>query len=209
MNLKVLGVDGKETGQSVKLSDKIFAIEPNDHAMWLDVRSIRANQRQGTHATKNRSAVRGGGKKPFRQKGTGRARQGTSRAPHHSGGGVVFGPSPRSYSSGINKKVKVLAKKSALTYKAKNNDLIVVKNFESNEVSTKNLKNMLNALNLTDSKVLFLTEKNEPKLYLSSRNLFKVEMRESITFSTYDVLNAKKIVVQEGVLNAINEVYGK
>jgi large subunit ribosomal protein L4 len=209
MNLKVLGVDGKETGQTVKLSDKIFAIEPNDHAIWLDVRSIRANQRQGTHSSKNRSAVRGGGKKPFRQKGTGRARQGTSRAPHHSGGGVVFGPSPRTYSSGINKKVKVLAKKSALTYKAQNNDLIVVKNFESNDVSTKNLKNMLNALNLTDSKVLFLTEKNETKLYLSSRNLFKVEMRESITFSTYDVLNAKKIVVQEGVLNAMNEVYGK
>jgi large subunit ribosomal protein L4 len=209
MNLKILGIDGKETGQSAKLSDKIFAIEPNDHAIWLDVRSIRANQRQGTHATKNRSAVRGGGKKPFRQKGTGRARQGTSRAPHHSGGGVVFGPSPRSYSSGINKKVKVLAKKSVLTYKVQNNDLIVVKNFESNEVSTKNLKNMLNALNLKDSKVLFLTEKNEPKLYLSSRNLFKVEMRESITFSTYDVLNAKKIVVQEGVLTAMNEVYGK
>ena len=209
MNLKVLSVDGKETGQSVKLSNKIFAIDPNDHSIWLDIRSIRANQRQGTHATKNRSAVSGGGKKPFRQKGTGRARQGTSRAPHHVGGGIVFGPSPRTYSSGINKKVKVLAKKSALTYKAKNNDLIVVKNFDSNEVSTTNLMNMLTALNLTDSKVLFLTEKNEPKLYLSSRNLHKVEMRESIAFSTYDVLNAKKLVVQEGVFKAMNEVYGK
>lgn len=209
MDLKVLDINGKETGQSVKLSKKIFAIEPNDHAIWLDVRSIRANQRQGTHASKNRSAVRGGGKKPFRQKGTGRARQGTSRAPHHAGGGIVFGPSPRSYRVNINKKVKVLAKKSALTYKAKNKDLIVVKNFETKEVSTKNLKNMLTALNLGDSKVLFLTEKNDSKLYLSSKNLHKVELRESISFSTYDVLNANKLVVQEGVLNTMNEVYGK
>ena len=109
MNLKVVDVNGKETGQSVKLSDNIFAIEPNDHAIWLDIRSIRANQRQGTHATKGRSDVRGGGKKPFRQKGTGRARQGTTRAPHHVGGGRSFGPSPRSYNVGINKKVKSLA----------------------------------------------------------------------------------------------------
>jgi large subunit ribosomal protein L4 len=209
MNLKVLDINGKETGQSVKLPEKVFAIDPNDHAIWLDVRSIRANNRQGTHASKNRSAVRGGGKKPFRQKGTGRARQGTSRAPHHTGGGIVFGPSPRTYSVGINKKVKVLAKKSALTYKAKNKDLIIVKNFESNEVSTKNLMNMLDALSLADSKVLFLTEKNERKLYLSSKNLYKIEMRESTTFSTYDVLNAKKLIMQEGVLNAMNEVYGK
>lgn len=209
MNLKILDINGKETGQSVKLSEKVFAINPSDHAIWLDVRSIRANQRQGTHATKNRSAVSGGGKKPFRQKGTGRARQGTIRAPHHSGGGVVFGPSPRTYSVGINKKVKVLAKKSALTYKAINKGLIVVKNFETDEVSTKNLKNMLAALNLADSKVLFLTEKNDQKLYLSSKNLYKIELRESTSFSTYDVLNANKVVVQEGVLNAMNEVYGK
>ena len=209
MNLKVLDINGKETGKSVKLPANIFSIEPNDHAIWLDVRSIQANQRQGTHASKNRSAVRGGGKKPFRQKGTGRARQGTSRAPHHVGGGVVFGPSPRNYRVGINKKVKVLAKKSALTYKAKNNDLIIVKNFETDKVSTKNFKNMLESLNLTDSKVLFLTEKNDRNLYLSSKNLFKVELRESTTFSTYDVLNANKLILQEGVLNTMNEVYGK
>lgn len=209
MNLKVLDVNGKETGKSVKLPENIFSIEPNDHAIWLDVRSIQANKRQGTHATKNRSAVRGGGRKPFRQKGTGRARQGTIRAPHHVGGGVVFGPSPRTYSVGINKKVKVLAKKSALTYKAKNNDLIVIKNFESDKVSTKNFKNMLESLKLSDSKVLFLTEKNDRNLYLSSKNLFKVELRESTTFSTYDVLNANKLILQESVLNTMNEVYGK
>ena len=209
MDLKVFDINGKETGKSVKLSEKVFAIEPNDHAIWLDVRSIRANQRQGTHASKNRSAVHGGGKKPFRQKGTGRARQGTSRAPHHVGGGVVFGPSPRTYSVGINKKVKTLAKKSALTYKAKNKDMIVVKNFETDEVSTKNLTNMLSALKIADSKVLILTEKNDPKLFLSSKNLYKVELRESTTFSTYDVLNANKLVVQEGALNTMSEVYGK
>lgn len=209
MDLKVLDINGKETGKTVKLPENIFAIEPNDHAMWLDVRSIQANKRQGTHASKNRSAVSGGGKKPFRQKGTGRARQGTSRAPHHSGGGIVFGPSPRDYDVGINKKVKTLAKKSALTYKAKNKDLIVIQNFETNEVSTKNLKNMLEALHVADSKVLFLTDKKDSNLFMSSKNLYKVELRESITFSTYDVLNANKLVIQEGVLNTMNEVYGK
>ncbi len=208
MNLKVVDINGNETGQRVKLSNKIFAIEPNDHAIWLDVRSIRANQRQGTHAAKGRSDVRGGGRKPFRQKGTGRARQGTTRAPHHVGGGRAFGPSPRSYNVGINKQVKSLARKSALTYKAKSKDIIVVENFKFEKVDTKNLKNMLSLLNLADTKVLFLTTKNEPKLYLSSRNLYKIELRESITFSTYDVLNAKKLLVEEGVFNTLNEVLG-
>ncbi len=206
MNLKVVNINGKDTGQSIKLSKEIFGIEPNDHAIWLDIRAIRANQRQGTHATKNRSAVHGGGRKPFRQKGTGRARQGTTRAPQHVGGGRVFGPSPRSYKVGINKKVKTLARKSALTYKAKNNDVIVVDNFKSEEASTKNLKNMISSLKLDGTSVLFLTAKNEPNLFLSSRNLYKVEMKDSITFSTYDVLHAKKLVIQEGVLDRLNEV---
>ncbi len=206
MNLKVVNINGKDTGQSIKLSKEIFGIEPNDHAIWLDIRAIRANQRQGTHATKNRSAVHGGGRKPFRQKGTGRARQGTTRAPQHVGGGRVFGPSPRSYKVGINKKVKTLARKSALTYKAKNNDVIVVDNFKSEEASTKNLKNMISSLKLDGTSVLFLTAKNEPNLFLSSRNLYKVDMKDSITFSTYDVLHAKKLVIQEGVLERLNEV---
>lgn len=206
MKLKVIGINGKETGQSIELSDNIFGIDPNDHAIWLDIRSIRANQRQGTHSTKNRSAVHGGGKKPFRQKGTGRARQGTSRAPHHVGGGRVFGPSPRAYKVGINKKVKTLARKSALTYKAKNNDVIVVKDLKSEDASTKSLKNLISSLKLDGTNVLFLTANNEPNLYLSSRNIHKVEMKDSSSFSTYDVLHAQKLVLQEGALDRLNEV---
>lgn len=208
MNLKVVDVNGKETGKTVKLSDQIFAVDPSDHAIWLDIRSIRANQRQGTHSSKGRSDVRGGGRKPFRQKGTGRARQGTIKAPHHVGGGKVFGPSPRKYSVGINKKVKTLARKSALSYKAKNKNVVVVENFEYDQANTKKLKDILSALNLTDEKVLFLTSKNEPNFHLSSRNLYKIEVRESNTFSTYDVLNANKLVMQEGVVDKINEVLG-
>jgi len=208
MDLNVLDINGKETKQTAALSDAVFAITPNDHAIWLDVRSIRANQRQGTQANKNRSAVSGGGKKPFRQKGTGRARQGSSRAPHHVGGGRAFSTSPRTYTVGITKKVKTLARKSALSYKAQNNDVLIVDNFKFDEVSASEFKKFLAAMNLDQKNVLFLTLDNEQNLYLSSRNMYKVEMRHSNSFSTYDVMRAEKLVVQEGALNKINEVLG-
>ncbi len=209
MNVKILDVNGKETGKKVELSDSVFAIDPNQHAMWLDVRVIRANQRQGTHASKGRSEVSGGGKKPFRQKGTGRARQGTSRAPHYPGGGRVFGPHPHAYSIGINKKVKALARRSALSAKAKNDGVMVVEDFSYDAPKTKDLATMLESLKIKGQKILLLTGKNEPSVYLSARNLYRVEVRDSITFSTYDVLTADKLIFQKSAVEKVNEVLGK
>jgi len=206
MKVAIVNETGKKTQKTVDLPDNVFDIEPHDHAMWLDIRSIRANQRQGTHATKGRSEVAGGGRKPFRQKGTGRARQGTIRAPHHVGGGRVFGPHPHAYKVGINKKVKSLARKSALTYKAKEKNIIVVENFSYDKPQTGRAVKFLEALSLNDKNVLVLTAKNEPNLYLSTRNLYQVAIRDSITFSTYDLLRAEKLVVQEGALERIKEV---
>jgi large subunit ribosomal protein L4 len=206
MKLNVFDIKGKETGRTADLSDKIFKIEPHDHSIWLDVRSVRANSRQGTHKSKSRSEVRGGGRKPFRQKGTGRARQGTIRAPHHVGGGRVFGPSPRDYMVGVNKKVKKLARKSALSYKAKDENIIVVENFSFDEPKTKKMTDIIQALNLDANSVLLLTAALETNINVSTKNLYKVSVRESVTFSTYDVLRAEKILVQEGALSKINEV---
>ncbi len=206
MKVAIINETGKKTQKTADLPDTVFNIEPHDHAIWLDIRSIRANQRQGTHATKGRSEVAGGGRKPFRQKGTGRARQGTIRAPHHVGGGRVFGPHPHSYNIGINKKVKSLARKSALSYKAKEKNIIVVENFSYDMPQTGRIVKFLEALSLNGKNVLVLTAKNEPNLYLSTRNLYQVEIRESITFSTYDLLRAEKLVMQEGALERIKEV---
>ncbi len=208
MKLSIFGQDGKKTTAQAELSDKIFQIDPVDHAIWLDVRLINANKRQGTHQTKGRSFVSGGGKKPFKQKGTGRARQGTIRAPHHVGGGRVFGPSPRTYLMKVNKKVKALARRSALSYKARDQKIVIVENFDYNEPSTKNMKNMLAGLNLTDQKVLFCTAENSKDMVRSSANLYKVQVKEAATFSTYDVLHAEMIVLQQGAVDKINEVLG-
>jgi large subunit ribosomal protein L4 len=206
MKLNVFDLKGKQTGRTAELSDKVFKIEPHDHSIWLDVRSVRANNRQGTHKSKTRSEVSGGGRKPFRQKGTGRARQGTIRAPHHVGGGRVFGPSPRDYAIGINKKVKRLARKSALTYKARDEKIVVVENFSFDEPKTKKMMDIIQAHNLTDSSVLLLTADHESNINTSAKNLHKLSVRESVTFSTYDVLKAEKVLVQEGALLKINEV---
>jgi large subunit ribosomal protein L4 len=206
MKLNIFDVKGKQTGRTADLSDKVFKIEPHDHSIWLDVRSVRANSRQGTHKTKTRSEARGGGRKPFRQKGTGRARQGTIRAPHHVGGGRVFGPSPHDYMVGINKKVKKLARKSALSYKAKDEKIIVVENFSFDEPKTKKMVEIIQALNLDESSVLLLTAAHEANINASTMNLHKVSVKDSIAFSTYDVLRAEKVMVQEGALTKINEV---
>jgi len=208
MKLSIHSEAGKKTAKSLDLSDNVFRIEPHDHSIWLDVRSIRANKRQGTHASKGRSDVSGGGKKPFRQKGTGRARQGTIRAPQYKGGGLVFGPQPRSYTVGINKKVKLLARKSALSYKVKSDNLVVVEDFSYDEPKTSRIKDFLKALDLGDKKVLLVTGKNELNMNLSTRNLHNVEIRELLSFSTYDVLNAEKLVLQESAAKKINEVLG-
>jgi len=208
MKLNVYTQDGKKTDSQVSLNDKIFAMDPNDHAIWLDVRLIQANKRQGTHQTKGRSYVAGGGRKPFRQKGTGRARQGTTRAPHHVGGGRVFGPEPRTYSMKVNKKVKELARKSALSYKAKDKKIVVIENFDLEEPSTKKIKSILSSLNLENKKTLLCTEGTSKTIVKSATNLYKLDVRESITFSTYDILKADTIVLQEGALKKVNEVLG-
>lgn len=206
MKLDVYAQDGKKTKNQVELNESIFAIEPNDHAIWLDIRLIQANKRQGTHQTKGRSYVSGGGRKPFRQKGTGRARQGTIRAPHHVGGGRVFGPEPRAYKMKVNRKVKQLARKSALSYKAKENKIIVVENFNFDEPSTKKIMQILSSLNLNNTKVLLCTDGVSHSIVKSASNLFNVEVRDSITFSTFDVLKADTLLFQVGALKQVNEV---
>lgn len=209
MKLDIYKQDGTKTNKKADLSDSIFAIEPNDHAIWLDVRLIRNNKRQGTHKTKGRSEVQGGGRKPFRQKGTGRARQGTIRAPHHVGGGRVFGPEPRTYSMKVNKKVKQLARNSALSYKAKDKKIKVVEDFDFDSPSTKKIISILESLELGDRNVLLCTNGSSKTIVKSAGNLHKLEIRDSITFSTYDILKADTILIQEGALKKVNEVFGK
>ena len=208
MKLNIIAQDGKDTAKKAELSDKVFKIEPNEHAVWLDVKVIRANKRQGTHQTKGRSYVSGGGRKPFRQKGTGRARQGSTRAPHHVGGGRVFGPSPRTYDMKINKKVKALAKRSVLSDKASRNKIVVLEDFDWEKPSTKQMLNLLSALNLSDQKVLLCTSGLSKNIVKSVSNLYKVEVRESNTFSSYDVLRADTVLFQVGALAKVNEVLG-
>ena len=209
MKVDVYTQDGSKKSNKIDLNDSIFAIQPNDHAIWLDVRLIQANKRQGTHQTKGRSFVSGGGRKPFRQKGTGRARQGTTRAPHHVGGGRVFGPEPRTYKMKVNKKVKHLARNSALSYKAKDSKIKVVENFDFDEPSTKKMLSILESLDLANKKVLLCTNGPSKTIVKSADNLYKVEVRDSITISTYDVLKADTILMQEGALKKVNEVFGK
>lgn len=209
MKLNVFGQNGKKTAAQAELNDAVFGIEPNDHAIWLDIKIIRANGRQGTHQTKGRSFVSGGGKKPFRQKGTGRARQGTTRAPHHVGGGRVFGPSSHPYNMKINKKVKKLARISALSYKAKDKKIVVTEDFTYEKPSTKDVLALLANFELNEKKVLICTAGNSPELVKSTGNIYNVEVRDSITFSTYDVLKADTVILQQGAVNKINEVLGK
>lgn len=209
MKLKVYGTDGQATATEVELNDKVFAVEPKDHAIWLDVRLIMNNKRQGTHATKGRSYVSGGGRKPFRQKGTGRARQGTIRAPHHVGGGRVFGPDPHPYKMKVNKKVKLLARKSALSYKARDSKIIIVEDFNYATPSTKEMVGLLNNLGLNDKKVLICTAENSREIVKSAANLYNVEIRQGVSFSSYDILRADTVMMQKSALDKVNEVLGK
>ncbi len=208
MNVAVFDINGKKTGKEAELKDTIFAGEINEHVVWLDIKALMANKRQGTHATKGRSYVSGGGRKPFRQKGTGRARQGSTRAPHHVGGGRVFGPSPHGYYQKVNKKVKKIARRSALTDKAQNQNIVVIEDFQMDAPKTKTIISMLEGFKLSGKRVLILTNGNAPNIYKSAENVYKVEVREDVTFSSYDVVKAHTILIQEGALNKINEVLG-
>jgi large subunit ribosomal protein L4 len=208
MKLKVYTTDGTATKRSVELDDSIFLIEPNDHAIWLDVRSIQAAARQGTHKAKERGDVRGGGSKPWRQKGTGRARVGTIRSPLWSGGGRVFGPRPHAYNVRVNRKTKQLARRSALSYKAQAEAIRVLEDFSFDAPKTRDMASLMSALDLVGRKVLLLTAGYDSNLYKSGRNLPKVEVREAANASTYDLLNADVLVFQEGAIQAIAGVLG-
>jgi large subunit ribosomal protein L4 len=209
MEVKVLDVNGKETGRKVQLSDSVFAIEPNNHAVYLDVKQYLANQRQGTHKAKERAEVAGSTRKIKKQKGTGTARAGSAKNPLFKGGGTVFGPRPRSYSFKLNKSLKRLARKSAFSIKAKESNVIVVEDFNFETPSTKNFINVLNALGLENKKSLFVLGDSNKNVYLSSRNLKSSSVVINSELSTYGILNASKLVLMESSLEGIESNLSK
>ena len=205
MKLPVYTRSGSEAGREVEIDDAVFGLEPNDHVIWLDVRSIQAAGRQGTHKTKERGEVSGSNKKPYRQKGTGNARSGSRKSPLWRHGGRVFGPKPRDYGFGLNKKVKSLARKSALTYKAREEQVKVVENFGFDAPKTKEFINILDCFELSGKKVLMVLADDDKNIYLSGRNIPKTEVRTAAELNTYDILNAETLILTEGAVKVINE----
>jgi len=205
MELSVYNIKGEDTGRKVTLSDSIFGIEPNDHAIYLDVKQYMANKRQGTHKSKERNEVSGSTKKLGRQKGGGGARRGDVKSPVLVGGGRVFGPVPRDYSFKLNKKVKQLARKSAFAYKAKNDAIIVVENFAFEAPKTKEYVDMTNNLKISDKKSLIILAETNKNVYLSARNLQNSKVVTTSEINTYRILDAKVIVLTEGALVNIQE----
>ena len=209
MEAKVLDINGKDTGRKVQLSDSVFGIEPNNHAVYLDVKQYLANQRQWTHKAKERAEVAGSTRKIKKQKGTGTARAGSKKSPLFKGGGTVFGPRPRSYSFKLNKNLKRLARKSAFSIKAKESNLVVVEDFSFEAPNTKNFINVLKALGLENKKSLFVLGESNKNVYLSSRNLKASSVITSSELSTYAILNANNLVLSEGSLEGIVENLSK
>ena len=202
----ILNTKGEATGKKVTLSDAIFGAEPNDHAIWLDVKQIQANQRQGTHKAKERAEIARTTKKAFRQKGTGGARRGSMKSPLVRGGGRVFGPEPRDYSFKLNKKVKALARISALTYKAKDNNITVIEDFSFDAPKTKNYAAIINALKLNDKKTLVVLGENNKNVYLSSRNLQGTTVVNASELNTYDILRANTLLLLESSVKQIENL---
>ncbi|WP_426668848.1 50S ribosomal protein L4 [Mucilaginibacter sp. McL0603] len=209
MEVKVLNVSGKETGAKVQLSDSVFGIEPNDHAIYLDVKQYLANQRQGTHKAKQRNEIAGSTRKLYKQKGTGGARAGSIKSPLFNGGGRVFGPQPRDYSFKLNKKLKSLARKSALSYKAKDNSIVVLEDFSFDSIKTKNYIKLVADLNVTDVKTLLVLGTANENVYLSSRNLKKSKVITVDQLNTYDVLNAGTLLLTTGAVKTLEEALAK
>lgn len=207
MELNVLNIEGKETGKRVNLNDLIFGVEPNDHAIYLDVKQYLANQRQGTHKSKERAEVSGSTRKIKKQKGTGTARAGSIKSPIFRGGGRVFGPRPRNYSFKLNKKVKQLARKSALSYKAKDNNIIVLEEFNFEAPKTQALINIQNNLKISDKKSLIVLSEANKNIYLSSRNLKGIKVVTVSELTTYDILNASSLILIEGSLEKFEGVF--
>jgi large subunit ribosomal protein L4 len=209
MNLPVYTREGSDAGRTVELDESVFGIEPNDHAIWLDVRAAQAHARQGTHKTKGRSEVRGSTRKLYRQKGTGNARVGDAKSPTRVGGGIVFGPRPHTYSVGVNRKTKQLARRSALTYKAQQDALRIVEDFAMDAPKTRDIAEMLGKLGIAGRKVLFLTGERDDTLYRSSRNIKGVTVREAAGASTLDLVNAQVVLMQEKAVDALTEALRK
>ena len=207
MELSVYNIKGEDTGRKITLDDAIFAIEPNDHAIYLDVKQFLANQRQGTHKSKERSEISGSTRKLIRQKGGGGARRGDINSPVLVGGGRVFGPTPRDYGFKLNKKVKALARRSALTFKAQKQEIVVVENFELAAPKTKDFVALSKALQVADKKALFVVEALSDNLVLSSRNLRTARVMNAFQLNTYSVLDCKKLILTEAAVAVINEQF--
>ena len=209
MEVNILNVSGKETGAKVQLPESVFGIEPNDHAIYLDVKQYLANQRQGTHKAKQRNEIAGSTRKLYKQKGTGGARAGSVKSPLFNGGGRIFGPQPRDYSFKLNKKLKALARKSALSYKAQDSSIMVVEDFTFDAIKTKSYVQLTADLNVSDVKTLLVLGAANNNVYLSSRNLKKTKVIVADQLNTYDVLNAGKLILTTGALKTLEEALAK
>lgn len=206
MELVVHKINGEATGKKIQLSDEVFGIEPNDHAIYLDTKQYLANQRQGTHKSKERSEISGSTKKLKKQKGTGSARYGDVNSPVFKGGGRVFGPKPRDYSFKLNKKLKRLARKSALSYKAIEQQIIVLEDFTFEGPKTKNFKAILDSFKVDFARTLFVMPKSDTNVVLSSRNIQRTKVTTADSLNTFDILNAKKLFVAESSIRTLEEI---
>jgi large subunit ribosomal protein L4 len=207
MELSVLNIKGEDTGRKVTLNDSIFGIEPNDHAIYLDVKQYMANQRRGTHKSKERSEISGSTRKLIRQKGGGGARRGDINSPLLVGGGRVFGPKPRDYSFKLNKKVKSLARKSALTYKAKDNAIVVVEDIKLEIPKTREIISITKNLNIEGRKLLLVLSENDRAVYMSTRNLQKTSVINASELNTYKVLDATNLILTESSVAVIEKLF--
>ena len=209
MKVAVFNIEGKDTGKKADLKNSIFGIEPNDHAIYLDIKQFMANKRQGTHKTKERGEIMASTRKIKRQKGTGTARAGAISNPIFRGGGRTFGPSPRQYDSKLNKKVKRLARKSALTYKAKEKNIIVIEDFNLEAPKTSEFAKIGTNLQLADKKSLFVLNDTNKNIYLSSRNLPGTKVVSASELTTYDIVNASTLVLSEGSIEVLGQILDK
>lgn len=207
MELAILNISGKETGRKVNLNDSIFGIEPNDHAIYLDTKQYLANQRQGTHSSKDRGEIAGSTRKIKRQKGTGTARAGSIKNPLFRGGGRMFGPKPRFYGFKLNKKVKQLARKSALSYKASTNNIIVLEDFSFEAPKTKEIIKMGNNLNIANKKSVFVLPEQNNNIYLSTRNVHGVEVVIASELSTYKIMKASTLILVESAVDVLQATF--
>ena len=208
MKVSVYQQDGADSGKSVTLDKTVFEVEPNDHAIWLDVRRIQGNARQGTHKTKERGEVARSTKKLYRQKGTGHARAGSAKSPVRRSGGTIFGPRPHTYNIKVNRKTRLVARRSALTYKAQEKALRVVEDFSMETPDTQQLKSLLQSIEVSDKRVLFLTGEHAPAINLSGRNVPKLKVLNVSDASTLDVMKAQCVVFQKSALKSLSSQLG-